>query len=77
VSVYGHPRTIPVHETEAPSPETPYAIAKLAAEETVQLLCAAAGSTASILRYATVYGPGETVPRAIPNFIRAVLAGQP
>jgi UDP-glucose 4-epimerase len=29
------------------------------------------------LRYATVYGPGETVPRAIPNFIRAALDGQP
>ena len=76
-SIYGRPRTLPVHETEAPCPETPYAIAKLAAEETVQLLCAAAGSTASILRYATVYGPGETVPRAVPNFIRAALAGQP
>jgi UDP-glucose 4-epimerase len=29
------------------------------------------------LRLATVYGPGETVGRAIPNFIRAVLAGKP
>ena len=62
-----------MHETEAPRPETPYAIAKLAAEETVQLLCEAAGSTASILRFATVYGPGETVPRAVPNFIQAAL----
>jgi len=77
VSIYGRPRTVPVHETEAPRPETPYAIAKLAAEETVQLLCEAAGSTASILRFATVYGPGETVPRAVPNFIQAALAGQP
>jgi len=29
-----------------------------------------------VLRYATVYGPGETVPRAIPNFIQAALDGQ-
>ncbi|TMC69079.1 MAG: NAD-dependent epimerase/dehydratase family protein [Chloroflexi bacterium] len=77
VAVYGVPRAVPVRETDAPSPKTPYAIAKLAAEESIQLLCDAAGSSASILRYATVYGPGETVSRAVPNFIRAALAGQP
>ena len=77
VSIYGAPRPFPVRETDVPWPRTPYAVAKLAAEESIRLLCDAAGSTASILRYATVYGPGETVSRAIPNFIRAALAGQP
>jgi UDP-glucose 4-epimerase len=33
------------------------------------------GRPSSILRLSTVYGPGETVDRAIPNFIRAALAG--
>lgn len=77
VSVYGSPETAPVRETDVPRPQTPYAIAKLACEEAIQMLARANRSTACILRYSTVYGPGETVPRAIPNFIRAVLAGQP
>jgi UDP-glucose 4-epimerase len=34
------------------------------------------GRCATVLRLATVYGPGETVDRAIPNFIGAVLAGR-
>lgn len=77
VSVYGSRATAPVRETDAPRPETPYAIAKLASEESVEIVCAASGWTPCLLRYATVYGPGETVPRAIPNFIRASLDGQP
>jgi UDP-glucose 4-epimerase len=77
VSVYGSPRSLPVDETTAPRPQTAYAISKLLCEEAIQLLCATAGSTATILRYSTVYGSGETVPRAIPNFIRAALASRP
>jgi UDP-glucose 4-epimerase len=77
VSVYGSHATAPVRETDAPRPETPYAIAKLAGESSIDIVCAASGWTPCVLRYATVYGPGETVPRAIPNFIRAVLDAQP
>jgi len=77
VSVYGSRATAPVRETDAPRPETPYAIAKLAGEESIEIVCAANGWTPCVLRYATVYGAGETVPRAIPNFIRAALDGQP
>jgi UDP-glucose 4-epimerase len=77
VGVYGSHASAPVRETDAPRPETPYAIAKLASESSVDIVCAASGWTPCVLRYATVYGPGETVPRAIPNFIRAALDGQP
>jgi nucleoside-diphosphate-sugar epimerase len=77
VGVYGSRSSAPVRETDAPRPETPYAIAKLASESSIDIVCAASGWTPSVLRYATVYGPGETVPRAIPNFIRAALDGQP
>jgi len=77
VSVYGSHVSAPVRETDAPRPETPYAIAKLASEESIEIVCAASGWTSCVLRYSTVYGPGETVPRAIPNFIRAALDGQP
>jgi len=76
VSVYGSHATAPVREIDAPRPETPYAIAKLAGEESIEIVSAASGWTSCVLRYATVYGAGETVPRAIPNFIRAALDGQ-
>lgn len=75
VSVYGEPDRPHVHEDDVPRPLTPYAVAKLACEHAIAALVSAAGRTATILRYATVYGPGETVPRAIPNFIRATLSG--
>jgi len=77
LGVYGSHASAPVRETDAPRPETPYAIAKLASEESIEIVCAAGGWTPCVLRYATVYGPGETVPRAIPNFIQAALDGQP
>src|SRR5207248_1622514 len=77
VSVYGSHANAPFRETDAPRPKTPYAIAKLASEESIEIVCAASGWAPCVLRYSTVYGPGETVPRAIPNFIRAALDGQP
>src|SRR5205823_4777176 len=77
VSVTGAHVSAPGRETDAPRPETPYAIAKLASGESIEIVCAASGWTPCVLRYSTVYGPGETVPRAIPNFIRAALDGQP
>jgi len=76
VSVYGIPTHVPVRESDTLSPRTPYAIAKVACEQAIQLQSAASGARCAILRYSTVYGPGELVPRAIPNFIRAALAGQ-
>jgi UDP-glucose 4-epimerase len=77
MSVYGAPASPTVSENEPPRPQTPYAIAKLACEESIAVVCAATGWTPCVLRYSTVFGAGETVPRAIPNFIRAALAGQP
>jgi len=54
----------------------PYAVVKLQQEECVRRWSRETGRPAAILRLATVYGPGETVGRAIPNFIRAALAGE-
>jgi nucleoside-diphosphate-sugar epimerase len=56
-------------------PLKPYAIVKLQQEDYVRHWTRQTGRPAAILRLATVYGPGETVGRAIPNFIRAALAG--
>jgi UDP-glucose 4-epimerase len=75
-AVYGFPDHVPVAESALPHPRTPYAIAKVALEDAVRALALSTGATAAILRFGTVFGPGETVPRAIPNFIRRALAGE-
>jgi len=57
-------------ELTAPDPATPYADAKLSAEAIVS------DANGVSLRIATVYGPGENGPRAIPSFARAFLRGE-
>ena len=69
--VYGPWHDEPVGESAAPAPATPYATAKLAAERFVL-----ASPGARCLRIATVFGPGELGPRAIPAFCRALARGE-
>jgi UDP-glucose 4-epimerase len=76
VAVYGAPVRVPVRESDAARPVTPFGVAKLAAEQAVRVTCSASGMTASILRYATVYGAGETARQTIPDFIGAALTDQ-
>ncbi len=53
-----------------------YAVVKLAQEQLVKAW-AGPGRSASVLRLATVFGPGETAHRAIPVFLTAAVSGQP
>jgi UDP-glucose 4-epimerase len=75
-SVYGAVTDHPVKETACPHPSTIYAIGKVAAEGYLRQHAEESLLAVAILRYATVYGTLETDPRAIPNFIRQVLAGK-
>lgn len=77
VEVYGPPKQLPLREDHPLRPASPYAVAKLAVEGFLKAHAAREGIAIAILRYATVYGPGELVPRAVPNFIRAALQGKP
>jgi UDP-glucose 4-epimerase len=76
-SVYGPYAEKPVSETDDPHPATIYAIGKGATENYLKQYAIESAVSVSVLRYATIYGPLETDPRAIPNFIRQVLAGKP
>lgn len=67
--VYGPWHDEPIDEDTAPAPATPYAEAKLRAEE------ALADPDAVAVRLATVYGPSEHERRAIPAFILAAING--
>jgi UDP-glucose 4-epimerase len=77
VAVYGTPPRVPVRENDPARPTTPYAIAKLTAEQTVRATCSAAGMTATILRYATVYGPGETAKHTVGGLVDNAVSGRP
>ena len=76
--VYGAWHAQPVSEETEPAPVSPYAVVKL---ETEQVLVEAAAQPPpgllAVLRISTVYGTGELGPRAIPSFVRALIAGNP
>jgi nucleoside-diphosphate-sugar epimerase len=77
VLVYGTRRRGPVAESDPLDPANDYARAKVCMERRAARMAAANGLPITVLRYATVYGPQETVGRAIPNFVRAGLRGEP
>jgi UDP-glucose 4-epimerase len=59
-SVYGNTETLPVDETLAPNPVSPYAVAELAAENYAKVFYRAYGLETVCLRYFNVYGPRQT-----------------
>lgn len=73
--VYGRGRSHPLKECHLPKPDSAYAQAKVGVERALLDWANNTGNRALILRLSTVYGPMETVPRAVPNFIRRALAG--
>jgi nucleoside-diphosphate-sugar epimerase len=66
----------PAPESGPVEPQNAYAVAKLAQEECFRYFGYRTMQPTAVLRLSTVYGPGELVNRAVPNFIRAVLAGR-
>ncbi len=73
--VYGAGGGSAFFESGPTAPVNDYSMGKLAIER-VLTDWVDRSRTAVALRLSTVYGPGETVARAIPNFIRRSLAGQ-
>ena len=57
--VYGDAGGAAVDETTAPHPATPRAKRRLAAEQTLQAACTAAGVEWTVLRVPGIYGPGR------------------
>jgi UDP-glucose 4-epimerase len=75
--VYGEPRTVPMTEEHPTEPLGYYGASKLAGEKHA-LVAAGAGSFAcTVLRLPAVYGPGDTLRRAVGNFVRAAAASRP
>ena len=79
-SAYGDQPDLPKVETMAPSPLSPYAVSKLAAEYYCQAFTACYGLETVCLRYFNIYGPRQdpqsVYAAVIPKFITAMLAGE-
>jgi nucleoside-diphosphate-sugar epimerase len=79
-AAYGDTPTLPKIETMAPRPLSPYAIAKLAAEQLMRVFAELYGLETVSLRYFNIFGPrqdpkGEYA-AVIPKFITAALRGE-
>ena len=80
-SVYGANPTLPKHEGLVPSPVSPYAASKLAAEATALAYQRSFGLPVLALRFFNVFGALQPADHdyaaVVPRFIDAALAGRP
>jgi nucleoside-diphosphate-sugar epimerase len=79
-SAYGDTEKLPKVEEMAPTPESPYALQKLAGEEYCRLYTKLYGFETVSLRYFNVFGPRQNpeseYAAVVPRFITACLAGR-
>lgn len=77
VEVYGRPVKKGVLTASSPTgPATVYGRTKLAAEQALGDMARERRFDLAILRFASIYGPGETIDRATSRFARAAAAGR-
>lgn len=80
-AVYGDTPALPKREDLLPSPQSPYAVSKLAAEHYCQVFQEVYGVTTVCLRYFNVYGPRQNpdsqYAAVIPIFIKRAAEGSP
>ena len=75
--VYGLPQVEgPIEEDTAPAPLSNYGASKLAGELFSRVYGVRYNFPVSMLRLTVLYGPGDTIARAIPNFVNKALAGE-
>lgn len=81
-SIYGNQPELPLRETMAPDPVSPYGVAKLAAERYCVSFSRVYHSFETVvLRYFNVFGPRQDptsqYAAVVPRFITAIAAGRP
>ena len=81
-SIYGNQDQLPLHESMAPDPISPYGVAKLAAERyCVSFSRVYYSFETVVLRYFNVFGPRQDptsqYAAVVPLFITAIAAGEP
>jgi len=77
-SVYGRVTDLPmVEDPTVPTPDSPYGVTKLAAENLVRLYTRNYNLPSVSLRFFTVYGEGQRPDMAFNIFTKAILSGEP
>lgn len=80
-AIYGDNETLPLAESEAPRPLSPYALSKLVGEQYARFYTRVFGLPVTALRYFNVYGPRQApdspYAAAIPIFVDRLLRGAP
>jgi UDP-glucose 4-epimerase len=81
-SIYGNQPQLPLAESMAPDPISPYGVAKLAAERyCVSFSRVYASIQSVVLRYFNVFGPRQDpssqYAAVVPLFVKAIAAGEP
>jgi UDP-glucose 4-epimerase len=80
-SAYGEPPSLPVVETMAPAPLSPYAVSKLTGEYYCRVYARVFGVETVALRYFNVFGPRQDpnsqYAAVIPRFITSALENRP
>ncbi|MBU2009503.1 MAG: NAD-dependent epimerase/dehydratase family protein [Chloroflexi bacterium] len=77
ILVYGPQARLPVREEDIPHPVGSYAATKLALEAYLTAFSWERQIPATVLRYSTIYGPGERGHRLIPTALEMLARGQP
>jgi UDP-glucose 4-epimerase len=78
-AIYGDQQAQPLREDMVPTPRSPYAVSKLAAEYYVRTIGALWGIETVCLRVFNAYGPGQHLPPShppvVPYFLKQALRG--
>lgn len=75
-SVYGETGEMPMRESAAPTPFSPYGVTKLSAEHLCELYRHNFGLATASLRYFSVYGPRQRPDMGFNRFIAAAFRGE-
>lgn len=76
-SVYGTGAPCPTREDAPMRPHSPYGVTKAAAEHLATAFAANFALPVTVLRYFTVYGPGQRPDMAVARLVDAALGGPP
>lgn len=78
-AIYGHQPEQPVHETDPPQPDSPYAVSKWAAEQYIHTIGHLWDIETVALRIFNAYGPRQSLPVShapvVPRFLQQALTG--
>lgn len=75
--VYGEPAKIPIAETDFFNPVSAYGVSKIVGEEYVKSFSKVYGTSYSVFRLFSVYGPGQSPDFVVPRFVRQAVDGKP